>query len=58
MEAQEAAKVVTRKFKTIAYVTDWFAYVGALFTKLSKIGDVIRDNFNDLHIPKKENYYE
>lgn len=47
-----------KKFKTVAYVTDWLAYGGALLTKLSKIGDVIRDNFNDIHVPKKEEYYE
>ena len=47
-----------KRFKLFAYVVAWFAFAGAFFTQCSKVGDVVRDSFNNIHIPKKENFFE
>ena len=46
-----------RKFNYWKYAIDWSAYIGELFTKISKVGDLVRDHFSGLSIPKKENYF-
>ena len=38
------------------YAIAWVAYLGAFLTKASKLGDVIRDSFSDIHVPKKEDF--
>lgn len=46
------------KLKLVAYVTAWLAFAGAFFTQASNVGNVVRDSFNGIHIPKKEDYFE
>lgn len=38
------------------YVNAWIAYAGAFLTQLSKIGDTVRNSFDNIHVPKKEDY--
>jgi hypothetical protein len=47
----------TKKVKWLNYSLAWVAYAGAFLTKLSNLGNVIRDSFSDIHVPKKEEFY-
>lgn len=47
-----------RKFKLFAYVVAWLAYAGAFLTHCADVGNVVRDSFADIHVPKKEEFYE
>jgi Zn-finger domain-containing protein len=47
----------TKKVKWFNYLLAWVAYGGAFLTKLSNIGNVVRDSFSDIHVPKKEEFY-
>ena len=46
-----------KKINYYAYLVAWVAYVGAFLTKAANIGNVVRDNFSDIHPPKKDEYY-
>jgi hypothetical protein len=39
------------------YVNAWIAYAGALLTKISGFGALIRDSITSLHIPQKDDYF-
>ena len=38
------------------YGNAWIKYGGEFLIRLSNIGNVIRDSFSDIQIPKKEDY--
>ena len=44
-------------FNYFNYVNAWIGYVGALLTKISGFGGLIRDSINELSIPKKSDYF-
>ena len=45
-----------KKVKWFPYLVAWVAYLGALLTRASNIGSVVRDSFADIHVPKKEEF--
>ena len=46
-----------KQVKYFAYAMAWLTYIGAFCTRAGNIGNVIRDSFNDIHVPKKDDYY-
>ena len=46
-----------KKFRYVEYVLAWITYAGNFLTKVGNIGNVISDSFNDIHPPKKDEYY-
>ena len=40
------------------YAIAWIKYAGAFLTHLGDIVDVVRRSFDDIHLPKKEEFYE
>lgn len=51
--SQETPKLRINYF---AYVNAWLAYLGKIFTAASQVGDVVRNSFTSIAIPKKEDY--
>lgn len=47
-----------KKIKLFPYLVAWIAYTGAFLTRLSNIGNLIRDSFSDIHIPQKNDFYQ
>jgi len=56
MEAQTPEP--KQALKIYPYAVAWVAYIGALFTAASKLGDTVKSVFTSLHYPKKEDFYE
>ena len=49
---------VKKKSNLVGYVLAWVAYVGAFLTRVSNIGNVVRDSFSDIHPPEKNEYVQ
>lgn len=46
-----------KKIKLFPYLVAWVSYIGAFCTRAANIGTVIRDSFNDIKPPQKDEYY-
>jgi len=49
---------VKQALRWFPYFVAWVAYAGAFLTQAAKIGDVVRDSFNNIHVPKKEDFFK
>ncbi len=47
-----------KKIKWFPYLVAWITYAGGFLTRLGNLGNVIRDNFSDIHPPQKNEYAE
>jgi len=46
-----------KKIKLFPYLVAWIAYAGSFLTRVANVGNVVRDSFNDIHPPQKDEYY-
>jgi hypothetical protein len=51
-------KIPQKPLKFFDYAVAWLRYVSKLLDKIANIGNVVRDSFSDLHIPKKDDYFK
>ena len=46
-----------KKINLFGYLIAWITYAGAFLTRVGNIGNIVRESFNDIHPPKKDEYY-